>query len=144
MRLAAEVFFDGAVVTTEADNDLAAIAPRRRPSDLAAFQQHDGESALRRFQRGGQTGEASADDADVGFDILFKRWIYFDTRCRCRVIVVAGQLVGLGEGQSYDTYTTPSFPRRRESSVALGHAIFRITTLGPRLRGDDNFGFFGV
>ena len=57
----------------QAGDHLAAIAARRAPADLAAFEQHHLQAALGGVKGRRQAGAAAADDHQVGLDIAGKR-----------------------------------------------------------------------
>ena len=50
----------------DAGDELAAVAPRGSPADAVRLEENDRIAALGERQRRGDTGEAAADDADVG------------------------------------------------------------------------------
>jgi hypothetical protein len=69
-----ELPFDRAfAVGAEADDHLAAVAPRRTPADALRFEQHHRVAALGEFQRRRHAGIAAADHAHVGRGVLRER-----------------------------------------------------------------------
>ena len=57
----------------QAGDDLAAIAPRCPPADLAAFEENHLEPALGGMKGCGQAGAAAADHHQIGVDIVHQR-----------------------------------------------------------------------
>ncbi len=62
----AHVLFDPFLIAAQPDVSLAAVAPRCPPGEPGLLEQYDFDAAFREMQRCRQTGEAAADDTNLG------------------------------------------------------------------------------
>ena len=62
--------------------NLSAVSPRRATRDRVRLDQHDIDAGFREMQRCRQTGEAAADDYDVGLSRSVEQRILRDFRRR--------------------------------------------------------------
>jgi len=60
-------------IRLEARVDLSAVAPRCALSDLTGLAQHDADAPLGETQRGGEAGEAAADNENPGAPLTLQR-----------------------------------------------------------------------